>query len=317
MAAKRGGELPMTPRAPLKDHNELPGSKRGGTPNRLRALFSSRIGGQKDELANALVVLSLTAEDGEIEALVLWYSICAVTPKEVLEDYRTILSEPWSFIVAKRDEPWEVKKGKDIPLRWKYHVGTLCAGHPLPAPFSCLDRSDELSGVLAELREWLTLLMAPFLFNDVSEAWYGKKALGGVGKEKGVSLFSLQHEEINSGFRRREREDRSEWKKRSHKDSDKCIHGKRGDELDDPEADSDLRFKEMVEHAQRKYSKIKELGRLNLEEVNPHLHGGRVEKHLGKTTPSSPDRDSNLDLSVLGGLAQHDWRVSQLRHRGV
>nr|CAD7600138.1 unnamed protein product [Timema genevievae] len=59
-----------------------------------------------------------------------------------------------------------------------------------------------------------------------------------------------------------------------------------------------------------------ELGRLNLEEVNPHLRGGRVENHLGKTTPSSPDRDSNLDLPVLGGLAQHDWRVSQLRHRG-
>nr|CAD7589022.1 unnamed protein product [Timema genevievae] len=60
----------------------------------------------------------------------------------------------------------------------------------------------------------------------------------------------------------------------------------------------------------------KELGRLNLEEVNPHLRGGRVENHLGKTTPSSPDRDSNLDLPVLSGLAQHDWRVSQLRHRG-
>nr|CAD7448681.1 unnamed protein product [Timema bartmani] len=59
-----------------------------------------------------------------------------------------------------------------------------------------------------------------------------------------------------------------------------------------------------------------ELGRLNLEEVNPHLRGGRVENHLGKTTPSSPDRDSNLDLPVLGGLAQHDWRVSQLRHQG-
>ncbi|CAG2053492.1 unnamed protein product [Timema podura] len=58
------------------------------------------------------------------------------------------------------------------------------------------------------------------------------------------------------------------------------------------------------------------LGRLNLEEVNPHLRGGRVENHIGKTTPSSPDRDSNLDLPVLGGLAQHDWRVSQLRHRG-
>ncbi|CAG2055517.1 unnamed protein product [Timema podura] len=59
-----------------------------------------------------------------------------------------------------------------------------------------------------------------------------------------------------------------------------------------------------------------ELERLNIEEVNPHLRGGRVENHLGKTTPSSPDRDSNLDLPVLSGLAQHDWRVSQLRHGG-
>nr|CAD7398412.1 unnamed protein product [Timema poppensis] len=42
------------------------------------------------------------------------------------------------------------------------------------------------------------------------------------------------------------------------------------------------------------------------EEVNPHLRGGRVENHLGKTTPSSPDRDSNLDLPVLNGQAQHD-----------
>nr|CAD7423487.1 unnamed protein product [Timema monikensis] len=36
----------------------------------------------------------------------------------------------------------------------------------------------------------------------------------------------------------------------------------------------------------------------------------------GKTTPSSPDRDSNLDLPVLSSRAQHDKRVSQLRHRG-
>nr|CAD7424606.1 unnamed protein product [Timema monikensis] len=50
--------------------------------------------------------------------------------------------------------------------------------------------------------------------------------------------------------------------------------------------------------------------------MNPYLRGGRVENHLGKTTPSSPDRDSNLDLPVLGGRAQHDKRVSQLRHRG-
>nr|CAD7400697.1 unnamed protein product [Timema poppensis] len=55
-------------------------------------------------------------------------------------------------------------------------------------------------------------------------------------------------------------------------------------------------------------------GKFELEEVNPHLRGGRVENHLGKTTPSSPDRDSNLDLPVLSSRAQHDKRVSQLRH---
>nr|CAD7257569.1 unnamed protein product [Timema shepardi] len=55
--------------------------------------------------------------------------------------------------------------------------------------------------------------------------------------------------------------------------------------------------------------------KVELEKVNPHLRGGRVENHLGKTTPSSPDRDSNLDLPVLSSRAQHDKRVSQLRHR--
>nr|CAD7433239.1 unnamed protein product [Timema monikensis] len=51
--------------------------------------------------------------------------------------------------------------------------------------------------------------------------------------------------------------------------------------------------------------------------VNPHLRGGTVENHLGKATPSSPDRDSNLDLPVLSSRDQHDKRVSQLRHRGI
>nr|CAD7397352.1 unnamed protein product [Timema poppensis] len=51
------------------------------------------------------------------------------------------------------------------------------------------------------------------------------------------------------------------------------------------------------------------IGKVELEEVNPHLRGGRVENHLGKTTPSSPDRDSNLDLPVLSSLAQDDKRV--------
>nr|CAD7402507.1 unnamed protein product [Timema cristinae] len=58
------------------------------------------------------------------------------------------------------------------------------------------------------------------------------------------------------------------------------------------------------------------IGKVELEEVNPHFRGGKVENHLGKTTPSSPDRDSNLDLPVRSIRAQHDKRVSQLRHRG-
>nr|CAD7404573.1 unnamed protein product [Timema cristinae] len=58
------------------------------------------------------------------------------------------------------------------------------------------------------------------------------------------------------------------------------------------------------------------IGKVELEEVNPHLRGGRVENHLGKATPSSPDRDSKLDLPVLSSPAQHDKCVSQLRHRG-
>nr|CAD7411655.1 unnamed protein product [Timema poppensis] len=51
-----------------------------------------------------------------------------------------------------------------------------------------------------------------------------------------------------------------------------------------------------------------QLTRVELEEVNPHLRGGRVENHLGKTTPSSPDRDSNLELPVLCSRAKHDKR---------
>nr|CAD7402820.1 unnamed protein product [Timema cristinae] len=62
--------------------------------------------------------------------------------------------------------------------------------------------------------------------------------------------------------------------------------------------------------------KMKGIGKVELEEVNPHLRGGRVENHLGKTTPSSPDRVSNLDLPVLSSRAQHDNRVCQLCHRG-
>nr|CAD7397606.1 unnamed protein product [Timema cristinae] len=88
-----------------------------------------------------------------------------------------------------------------------------------------------------------------------------------------------------------------------------------------PEGDSNLDPYVIGRLAQHEISALfnyatEELGSMNLEVVNPHLHRGRVENHLGKTTPSSPDRDSNLDLPVLSSLAQHDKRVSQLRHRG-
>nr|CAD7394577.1 unnamed protein product [Timema cristinae] len=48
-------------------------------------------------------------------------------------------------------------------------------------------------------------------------------------------------------------------------------------------------------------------------EVNPHLRGRRLETNSGKPAPSSPDRDSNLDLPVLGSLTQHD--TCALRHQ--
>nr|CAD7260380.1 unnamed protein product [Timema shepardi] len=40
------------------------------------------------------------------------------------------------------------------------------------------------------------------------------------------------------------------------------------------------------------------IGKVELEEVNPHLRRGRVENHLGKTTPSSPDRDTEIRTSI-------------------
>nr|CAD7416906.1 unnamed protein product [Timema poppensis] len=59
------------------------------------------------------------------------------------------------------------------------------------------------------------------------------------------------------------------------------------------------------------------IGKVELEEVNPLLRGRRVEKHLGKTTHSSPDRDSNLDLPVLGSRAQHDKRPRGLEEKEI
>nr|CAD7571403.1 unnamed protein product [Timema californicum] len=48
------------------------------------------------------------------------------------------------------------------------------------------------------------------------------------------------------------------------------------------------------------------LGSLDLKKVNPHSSVVRVENHLGKTTPCSPDRDLNINLPALVSLAQHE-----------
>nr|CAD7410263.1 unnamed protein product [Timema poppensis] len=55
-------------------------------------------------------------------------------------------------------------------------------------------------------------------------------------------------------------------------------------------------------------------GRLNIEEVNTHLRGGKVENHLGKTTPVHPTEIRTSISPVLSSRAQHNKRVSQLRH---
>nr|CAD7571942.1 unnamed protein product [Timema californicum] len=43
------------------------------------------------------------------------------------------------------------------------------------------------------------------------------------------------------------------------------------------------------------------------DEAYPYSRGARVKSHSAiQTTPSSPDRDSNLDLLILGSLALHE-----------
>ncbi|CAG2056972.1 unnamed protein product, partial [Timema podura] len=58
------------------------------------------------------------------------------------------------------------------------------------------------------------------------------------------------------------------------------------------------------------------IGKVEFRGSEPAFAWRESGKPFRKNHPSSPDRDSNLDFPVLGGLTQHDWRVSQLRHRG-
>nr|CAD7259594.1 unnamed protein product [Timema shepardi] len=56
---------------------------------------------------------------------------------------------------------------------------------------------------------------------------------------------------------------------------------------------------------------------VELEEVNSHFRAGRVENHLGITTPGSPDRDSNLDLPVLSSRAQQTSALANFATEAV
>nr|CAD7258276.1 unnamed protein product [Timema shepardi] len=47
-------------------------------------------------------------------------------------------------------------------------------------------------------------------------------------------------------------------------------------------------YSSLQQHSSPAASSLHGFGKVELEEVNPHLRGGRVENHLGKTTPVHP-----------------------------
>nr|CAD7569311.1 unnamed protein product [Timema californicum] len=54
------------------------------------------------------------------------------------------------------------------------------------------------------------------------------------------------------------------------------------------------------------------IGKVELEEVNPHLRGGRVENHLGKPPPVHPTEirtsispSSAVEINTTGALANY------------
>nr|CAD7428768.1 unnamed protein product [Timema monikensis] len=127
----------------------------------------------------------------------------------------------------------------------------------------------------------------------------------------GLGIGKVKLEEVNPHFRGRRVDNRLGKNTPSSPDRDS--------NLDLPVLSSRAQHDQHVSQLRHRGGNPERKGDGNsvFKEVNPHLRGGRVENHLGKTTPSSPDRDSNLDLPVLSSrAAQHDKRFSQLRHRG-
>ncbi|CAG2054852.1 unnamed protein product, partial [Timema podura] len=53
-------------------------------------------------------------------------------------------------------------------------------------------------------------------------------------------------------------------------------------------------------HICTSYDNVLMMRRLHLEELYPHMQGGRVEKHLGGTTLGTSDQDSNPNLPIIG-----------------
>nr|CAD7397587.1 unnamed protein product [Timema cristinae] len=62
------------------------------------------------------------------------------------------------------------------------------------------------------------------------------------------------------------------------------------------------------------------IGKVELEEVNPHLRGGRVENHLGKTTPVNPTEirtsispSTAVELNTTSALANYATEAGRSR----
>nr|CAD7197517.1 unnamed protein product [Timema douglasi] len=92
----------------------------------------------------------------------------------------------------------------------------------------------------------------------------------------------------------------------------KHRHKKKRRRYGDDEENSEHEFSDPDFLSMHTSVTVSGIGKVEWEEVNPHLRGGRVENHLGKTAPSSPDQDSNLispssavELNTTNALANY------------
>nr|CAD7596950.1 unnamed protein product [Timema genevievae] len=62
-----------------------------------------------------------------------------------------------------------------------------------------------------------------------------------------------------------------------------------------------------VVHLSTNYTNVLGIGKVEFRGSEPAFAWRESGKPFRNPTPSSPNQDSNLDLPILGGLAQHDW----------